>query len=349
MAYSGWYELPIKTIALLSFFKSNNPGVVVFYLMYLVVFRLCFAFVPFDSSFVFTHTEPLSHLVFNLLKTTLQNYPWVSPVLSAVLCFIQALLINDIVNENKVTAKKNYLAGLLFIIVFSFFKESLVLSPAALSLTFLILCTRKMFSLIKKEKAFGDVFDLGFLAVVAGLFYFPAMLFILFAYIGVGIMRAFNYRDWVIVLMGAASPLIVVFTWYFWFDKAPALLTDIANVHRGWLTGAAFKAPDFILLGVLAFLIAASFVLLPGALYSSLIQVRKFTTALITLIFLIVVAFGLQQAVNLSHWVLLSLPLAIIFSIVMMQIKNRLISEVIHLILILLVLAGQYLPLFNIL
>ena len=335
---------------MLNFFKSNNPGVVVFYIIYLVAFRLCFVWAPFDAGFAFTHTEPLSHLVFSFLKTPLLNYPWLSPLLSALLCFVQALLINDIVNENKIAAKKNYLAGLLFILIFSFFKESLMLSPASLALTFVILSIRKMFSLIKKEKAFGDVFDVGFLVAVAALFYFPAILFILFAYIGMGIIRAFAYRDWTIVLLGILSPFILVFTWYFWFDKAPLLLTDIANAHgRSWLNGLAFKPEDYMLFGALMLLIFAAMVLLPGALYSSLIQVRKFSTALITLMLLIAVSFGLQQTVHLSHWVLLSLPLAIIFSMVLMQIKNKLVSEVMHLILILLVLAGQYLPMLNIL
>lgn len=335
---------------MLNFFKSNNPGVVVFYIIYLVAFRLCFFFMPLDGGFVFTHTEPLSQLVFTGLKSPLLHFAWLSPVLSGVLCFAQALLINDIVNENKVLSKKNYLAGLLFIIVFSFFKESLLLTPASLALTFVILSIRTLFSLIRKEKAFGDVFDVGFLIALAGLFYFPAMLFVLFAFIGLGIIRAFAYRDWIIILLGFMAPFIVVFTWYFWFDKAGQLLPDMANVHgRLWLAGFAFKPLDYLLFGALMLFMVAALVLLPGALYSSLIQVRKFSTALITLMFLIAVAFVLQQTVHLSHWVLLSLPLAIIFSMVLMQIKNKLVSEVIHLILILLVLAGQYLPLFNIL
>jgi len=334
---------------LFSFFKSNNPGVVIFYIAYLAVFRICFAFVPVDTSNVFTHTEPLSQLFFGLLKSPLLTYPWLSPFLAAVLSFIQALLVNNIVNENKVLAKKSYLAGLLFIIVSSFFKESLVLSPALLALTFVILSTERLFSLIKKEKAFGDVFDVGFLVAIAALFYFPAILFFLFAYIGLGTMRAFAYRDWIIILLGFMSPFIVVFTWYFWFDKAPVMLAEMANVHNHtWLNNLALKPVDWMLLGALLLLIAVSLALLPGALYSSLIQVRKFSTALITLLFLIVVSFSLQQTVHLSHWVLLSLPLSIIFSMVLTQIKNKWVSEVMHLILILLVLAGQYLPVLNI-
>ena len=334
---------------MLSFFKSNNPGVAVFYIVYLALFRVCFLFAPMDTGYVFMHTEPLSHLFFALLKNPLMNVGWLSTFLAATLSFIQAMLVNNIVNENKILAKKNNLAGLLFIIVSSFFKESLFLSPELLSLTFVILSTQRMFSLIKKEKAFGDVFDVGFLVAIAALFYFPSILFLLFAYIGVGTMRAFSYRDWIIILLGFISPYIVVFTWYFWFDKTPVMLSELANIHgHAWLTGIALKPSDWMLLGALLLLTAMALALLPGALYSSLIQVRKFSTSLITLLFLIILAFGLQQSAHLSHWVLVSLPLAIIFSMVLMQIKNKWVSEVMHLILILLVLAGQYLPVLNI-
>jgi len=166
---------------LLSFFKSNNPTVVIFYIFYLVLFRVCFAFIPADANFVFEHREPLSALLFGFLKNFSANYQIISLVLSGILCFVQALLINSIVNENKILSKKNYLAGALFIQFASFFKESLLLTQACIALTFLILCVGRIFSLIRKEKSYGDVFDVGFLIALATLFYFPAVLFIFFA------------------------------------------------------------------------------------------------------------------------------------------------------------------------
>ena len=334
---------------MLSLFKSNNPAVVIFYIFYLVLFRVCFAFVPVDSSFVFEHREPLSALLFGFLKNLPLNFQILSFVLSAVLCFIQALLINGIANNNKILPKKNYLAGAIFIIFFSFFKESLVLTPASIALTFIILSTARLFSLIKKEKSYGDVFDVGFLVALATLFYFPCVLFVLFAFIGLATVRAFNYREWVIVALGFFSPLLVVFTFYFWHDKATLLLADMANLHpSGWLKGLTLDISDKVMVGGMACCTIACLTLLPSSLYSSLIQVRKFANMLVILVVLALAALVLQQSVHLSHLVLLALPLGLIYSMVFMQIKRSLVSEVIHLILILLVLAGQFLPLFNI-
>jgi hypothetical protein len=334
---------------LLNFFKSNNPGVVVFYIIYLVLFRL-WAFVgPIDCSFISAHQEPLSKLFFGLGHGIMGKNVALNLSLSAILCFVQALLINNLVNENKFLSKKNALAGLLFIIVFSYFKESLVFGPALIALTFLILCTQKIFSLIKKEKAAGDAFDIGFLVALATLFYFPSVAFIIFAFFGLGTLRSFDYKEWVALLSGFIAPFILLYTLYLWNDRAPYMLGEIANLHgKGLVKALAFEKYDWILIGSLSLLSLASFAFLPTALYSSLIQVRKYAGVLVLFVLLVIGSFFLQQTINLGHLVLLALPLSVIFSMVLMQIKNKWVAEVIHIMLILLVLAGQYLPLLNI-
>ena len=328
---------------MLSLFRSNNPAVVIFYLLYLILFRVCFSFLSVNADFVFEHHEPLSALLFSFFKNTSTGYPTISLVLSAVFCFIQALLVNGIVNENKILAKKNYVAGALFIVFASFFKESLLLTPSSIALTFIILCTARIFSLVRKEKSYGDIFDVGFLVAIAALFYFPCVLFILFAYIGLSTVRPFNYREWIIVLLGFLSPFLLVFTYYYWNDKAALLLADMANVHpQGWLIRGSFELSDKIVIGGMAICTVICLTLLPGSLYSSLIQVRKFANTLVVFVVLVIVAIALQQTIHLSHLVLLALPLGIITSMVLMQIKRNWLTEVMHIILILLVLVGQY-------
>jgi hypothetical protein len=330
---------------LLSFFKSNNPAVVIFYILYLLLFRLCFIFATDNAAVVGLHSEPLSNWLFTYFAGFGANWKIVSISLSALLCFIQALLVNNIVNENKILARKNYVAGALYIVFASFFKESLFLSPAAIATTLVILCISRLFSLVKKEKSYGDVFDTGFLIAIATLFYFPCALFIIFVYIGLATVRPFNYREWTIVLLGFAAPLFLVFNWYFWHDTTAQMLKEIANVQPGgWLVLGTFSIPDKLMLGSLGVCTAICLVLLPGSLYSSLIQVRKFANILVVLIVVTLVAGLLQQTVHLSHLIFLALPLGIISAMVFVQIKRSWISEVIHLILILLVLAGQFLP-----
>jgi hypothetical protein len=272
----------------------------------------------------------------------------VSLVLSGILCFVQALLVNGIINSNKILPRKSYVGGLFVIIFSSLFKEGLLLSPASLALTFLILFISRLFSLFKKDKPNSEIFDIGFFIAVATLFYFPSILFIILAFIDMATIRPFVIREWIIVLTGFVCPFYLLFVVYFWFDRTGFLLPDIVNLQNGvWLRAIAMGYVRWSMIGAVTLLTLLLLVMVPSTLYSKLIQVRKFSTLLVVFIVFAGVSFLLQQKINLSHFVLLSLPLGIISSLVAMQIKSKLVSEVVHLILILLVVTGQFLPLFN--
>lgn len=334
---------------MLSFFKSNNPGVVVFYIFYLAAFRLYALFGPLDANLFTGHSEPLTRASYSVLTALHATGVLPGLIFSGMLSFVQALLMNKLANDNKILPRKNYLAGLLYIIVISFFKEGLLLSPPMLALTFVILAAIRLFALIHKEKAAGDIFDVGFLVAVATLFYFPCIILVLFVIFGIATVRHFELKEWVVAFIGFTTPFFLAFTWYFWHDETGFLMRNIASLQQGrWLTGASMSRVDAIVLGGVAVLTLLALAILPAALYSSLIQVRKYANILIVLMVLIVIAFFLQQKVNLSHWVLLALPLSVIFSIALVQMRRKAISELLHLMLILLVLTGQYLPLLNI-
>lgn len=332
---------------MLSFFKSNNPGVVVFYLAYLLVFRLCYAFIPFDTSFTSNYHEPLSHLLFGFLNAVSLNSPLWSLFLSGVLVFIQALYINRIVNDQRMTAKKNHLGGWLYILLSSFFPQSLLLSPALISVTALIVACEKLFFLIKKEKMTAEIYDLGFLTAIASLFFFPAVAFLIFVIIGLSSVRSFNYKEYTVLTLGLTTPFFLLFTYYFWNDNLTSFLFNLSNHYeKGWLLGFHFSNLEWLLIGSLFSLTLFVLFMVPSVVYSSLIQVRKFVGILMFMIALIVAAFFLQQQIHLSYIVWLAFPISIFLTMLIMQWKRNWIAEIMHIILFLLVLVGQYIPLF---
>lgn len=329
-----------------SFFKSNNPGVVLGYFLYLALFRVCWFFMGPDVSFIQQHQEPLSQLVFSFLNSLNLQTGWLLIVLGGIMQFIQALLINNVVNENKVTTRKNYAVGLCFIILSSFFKESLLLTPASLSLTFALLALRSILPLIKKDKSYSDVFDIGFFTAIATLFYFPCVALILFVYIGLSTVRPFIVREWLALLLGILAPVFACFVFYFWNDNTGSMLANISNTpfHQTF-AGLAFGLFDWISAGALLLIFIASAFLLPGILYSSLIQIRKFTTLFVLLVFFFATAFFLQSSFSKSYLQLFALPLSFLLGMALVSIKNEFVSEVIHLILVLFAMAITIVPL----
>lgn len=332
---------------MLSFFKSNNPGVVAFYLFYLAAFRLVFFFTSPDLSFIQIYHEPLSSFLIGGFAADIFLTPWVSTSVAALLVFVQSLFVNRIINEQRMTAKKNFLAGLLFIMLTSFFTQGLVLSPALIALTFIIIACETAFRLIKKEKMYGDIFDIGFLVSLASFFYFPAIALLFFSLACLINLRSFNYREYMVLLLGLATPFFLLFTYYYWNDDLPQMIISVTNHYeRGWFLNFNPHNIEWIQIGVILALSVVLLGLVPGVVYASLIQVRKFVAILMFLLLLISASFFLQQQVSLSHLVWLAFPLSIFLTMVIMQWKRKMIGEVTHIILFLLIVAGQFLPLF---
>lgn len=329
-----------------SFFKSNNPGVVVAYLVYLVLFRLCWFWLPVPAPYADAHHEPLAQAAMQWINNLSHAGLWLI-VAGGVLQFIQALIINGIVNGNKITGRKNYAVGLCYIILSSFLAETTLFSPASLSLTFVLLAISRMFPLIKKDKAYATVFDGGFFSAVAVLFYFPQAVWLLFGFVVLGTVRPFVLREWTSLLLGWLAPFFVVFVWYLWCGSIPAYFTDVVSLpwqHNLSLTW--FTPFDWVAIIILLVFYALSGFVLPGILYSSLIQVRKYSTLLLALVLVYAAAFFIQPVFEKSFFQLPIMPISILTGMGLVSFKREGITEVIHLILLLLALLLGIAPAF---
>lgn len=322
---------------MISLLRSNNPSIVLLYILYLLVFRVCAVWIS-PPLLVVTDLSPISNSLFAYLQQ-LSSYTFWSLFLAAVLTFVQALLVNLIINENKITAKKNYLGGAMYIIFVSFFIEGIYLSPALLAATFILLMLRSMFLLARAEKQNGNIFDLGFMIAIASMIYFPTIGFLLFLLVGLGAIRTFVAREWVVLLLGWIAPFCVAFTVYFYNDL-PYPTVDIHN----WLSDWKISTGQKIQLSLLASLALLASVASQAALSGVAIQVRKFNSLLQFTFFIIVGSFFLQANLSWSHAAWLAVPLSVLFTMVILQMKRKVWVEILHSVLILIIIAFQIIP-----
>ncbi len=322
---------------MLSLLRSNNPSIVLLYVIYLVAFRVS-AIWGIAPIFATNESSPISAVLFNYLQQ-FSAYGFISLLLAALLTFVQSLLVNLIINENKITAKKNYLGGGVYIIFVSFFTEGIYLSPALFSATFILLMLRSLFLLAKADKQNGNIFDLGFMVSIAALFYFPTWGFLLFLLLGLGTVRPFVFREWIILWLGVVAPLFVLFTIFFYNDLSLPTVT----LHNWNLDGqiSELMKIQIVVLGFIAlFVIVTS----QSALSGVAIQVRKFSSLLLFSLLIIVASFFLQADLHWSHAVWLAIPLSILLTMFLLQIRRIVWAEILHSVLILIIIAFQIIP-----
>ena len=332
---------------MLRFFKSNNVGIVIANLVMMVLFRIVLWVEPVHLTELYHHSEPAAMLLMRWCHIG-SSIAMIWLVLSGgVLCFLESLLINGIINKHKVSPKKTFLGGFLFVVFTSLVPECMVLTPAMVSVLFLLLVIDRLFEMSKTDKMYGSVFDLGFLSGLAMLFYFPAVYLLVFVYVGFFTMRPATIKELLIIMTGFVAVVFSVFVLYFWFDTLPQMLADMVNLpNRKPLILTMFgHLQPYILLWV-TFLASWLLANLPALIYSSVIQTRKFVTILTVGAVLSVLVSPLALDFDLSHLLFLFAAMSILFAVYFVETKSGLISEILFISLILSVLVFQYLPLF---
>ena len=332
---------------MLNFFKSNNLSIVFANVVLIVLYRVLYIFHPIDVSVLYHHSEPASKFFIRLLHIGPETrMAWLLAG-GGLLCFIQSLLINNIINNYKVCSRKNYLGGILFVVFTSMVPECMVISPASVSALLLLMCIDKIFELAKPEKLHGHIFDLGFLSALAMLFYFPAVYFFLFVSVGFFMMRSVTFRERVMIFTGFASVLMVVFTIYFWFDALPEMALDLVNIrYRTVFAFSSLTHWQIVAISWIGLLAAAVLANVPRLLFSTVIQTRKYINILIIGEVLSLLILPLAFNLNLSHLIFLIVSLSILGAVYFVETKTNLFNEILFIVLILSVFVFQYLPLF---
>lgn len=321
---------------MINLLKSNSPVTILLYLLYIALFRVVLLFNSIPDTSKNASDGPLYELAVSGWLQHLPVWPAISITLASALLLLQAWMVNRIANNFKFTARKNYVTGALYLIAASAFPQNLHLGPAMISLTLLLVLCNRLFSLVKKEKMNSDLFDTGFLLAIATLFHYPSGVFVVFLYIGLMIMRPFIVREWIIVLTGLISPFILLYTACFYLDLPLPLyvpaVPDFASI-------ALHETPAsiFITLWTLA-----GFAMMPGLLYSVVIQIRKYISILAIFSLFTLVCLLPETPFHLNNLLFLAFPVSITSAMVMVQIKRQWIPEVMHIILLLLTLAFQF-------
>lgn len=202
------------------FFKSNNASALIF-LPLIAIAIWAFGFVS-PSVVPIKHAMPL----YELIAGKLVVIPWLATIIALLLVLGEAFLLNYIVNENEVLTKQTYLPALFYLVFMSNNNNMLLLHPPLFANLFILFALNKLFSSYRKDNAFSQAFDAGFLISIATLFYFPYIIFFPLLGVALILLRPFNWHEWLISFIGSLIPYVFTITYYFWNDILDYLFYD---------------------------------------------------------------------------------------------------------------------------
>jgi hypothetical protein len=271
-----------------------------------------------------------------------EMFYWISDPLwqsiaSILILFFDALLINRMVIKNHVSRENTLVAGMLFGLLASIVPSTLPLSSVLMCSPFVLLAIQGIFNSYNNLKASDEIFMSGFYISLAALLYFPIIYFFVFTFMSFMIMRSFDTKEKIQHLLGWLTPFLMVTMWEYFIGVKQYTLQSFFYNNFGlshFLKGFSLNEA-LVLIIVLVFLLIF---LLSYGVYSGrkIIASQKRISILYWALLFSGISATLYLKVSLDHILLFWIPGSIFFALNLLEYKNRLWPEIIHMFLILL-------------
>jgi hypothetical protein len=145
---------------MISIFRKFNPLNALWLAILLVILRIGYLYNA-PANIEFTFVEPFARTLVPLAYEHMFS-PSANIFIAGILVFIQALLLNFLVNRYNLLSRSTFLPALMYITISGLFTPFLVLSPPLICNFLVIWMLYKLFDLYKGEGTLSTTYDLGY-------------------------------------------------------------------------------------------------------------------------------------------------------------------------------------------
>ena len=319
-------------------FRANNPYNTFLLLIYGILLKLPLFIHPIIP--VTQQTDGfLYRIVLNQLLIAGKNLPIIYSVISFILLFTQALTFNQLVNEQKLMQRPNYLTAMSYLLVTSLFSEWNVLSAPLIVNTLLIWVWARMSGLHYIRQPLPTLFNIGITIGLISFFYFPSISFAALIIFGLLFTRPFKATEWLIALLGIIAPYYFLGAWLFLTDgwqhyQFPGISLSLPRFHQtNWAIAAMLIVAGGLFTGI--YFIRKHY-------YRQLVQTRK-SWSLVAIYLLVAVFIPFINATNtFSYWILCAIPVSAIVGCAFFYPERRFFPQFFHWLMVAFVIALGY-------
>ena len=289
---------------MIAIFKQKSPGIVAI----LLIFGLLLKLPLFLYSKTITATDIDGRLYQWLLSLLPLNNGSVTAVISFVLLYAQALMLNYLINQYRLIGRQTYLPGMAYILITSLVPEWNYLSSPLVANTFIVLMLIYLFSLYNSANARAQVYNIGLMAGINSYIFFPSSAFIICILLGLMILKPFRFNEIILFLLGCTTPYYFHVAYLFIVDRLslmnffPHITVSVPEIESSVYLAAG------ILLLTLPFLLGGYYV--QTHLSKMLIQVRKNWSVLLLYLLLAFFIPFINSSQSFHTWILITVPFA---------------------------------------
>ncbi len=274
---------------------------------------------------------------------SLIDFPVLQSIISVLLIFIHAIIINHTFIKHRLSREITLLPGLIYVVFVTVVMDFTVLSPALLVNTFIIFALTNLFKTYKLPNAAAFIFNAGFYIGVASLFYTPYVFMVFFGVIILLLLRSFKLLEKLQYFSGFFIPYIFLFTYRY--------MSDISLMDMSVLKEVFFRLPLFESNFLIVNYFSIGFILLSvlvcifnyGTLTGKkIIQVQKKVAVLYWILLYSLISFLIFSTDGSMHLLTLAIPLSILTGILISDSKSKISHELLHFMILGLILLTQF-------
>ncbi|MCC6462442.1 MAG: hypothetical protein IT260_18385 [Saprospiraceae bacterium] len=262
--------------------------------------------------------------------------PKLSALAATALVFGQAVLLNLLADRYRMMDDRNWIPGLMYALVASSIPDFQFLSPALLGATFIPIALLRLYGVYKQNLAFGAIFDTAFWLSLGCLFHPPVAWCLVPAFMGFFNLRSFSAREQVIFMTGIFVPVFLGFTLYFWLDQPGAFW--VSQFREGlainWFSFSGHALATQLKFGLVAAMLLVVVLGFNVYYFKKLIQVQKYITILFWFLLANLVAALIHGGLRPEYFLLLMPSVAMFFAYAFLSLRNAIMAEVLHLVLL---------------
>jgi len=263
--------------------------------------------------------------------------------ISVLAVVLQALFLTYVINKQSVLKESSHLPALMYVVLMSCFPEQLSFNPLLLANFFIIFFLNSLFSFYRADSASFHVFDAGVFIGIAGLFYWPSLFLFPLTWAALVLLRPFQWKEWVVSLLGVALPFIVFAIGLFWFDMLSvnsirSILEPFYQMHFS----AVYKSTYIILFAILVGLSIASLIKFFQDMSTfAKLRTRKFLVLFVWFFLFAAISYLVSVKRTMISLSFLAIPLSVMYSNYFLTMKKQWLAELLFLLLLAAVIYNQ--------
>lgn len=308
-------------------FKNNLFVNSLLLLPYILVIRV-YSLIHPQSFEVNSHTSHLSKQIFDLMQS-----PLAQNIMACIILFFQAVLINRMVIQNRLSRMITLIPGLFFIIMCSFFPHYTFLSDYLIANTFIILSITEIMKAYFNPRLISNIFNSGLFMGMAVILVPQYVLMTIFGLLAVVVVNSLNVKNILQFLAGVLTIGLLVFgiEYLLDIDVMKELQLFLPGFNSILFQKSTFLHPVNIFL-VILFILSIFGYNSYGVKKS--IQSQRKIDLLYYFMITVFISVIISHDIAISHLLAMFIPLSILVAMTFLDIKNNLIAELVHLILI---------------